>query len=144
VARPATRAARPAAAAARHGGKEQRRKGWRRGRHTWWQGAMVKRPATQGRRARRKAQERQGRPRKGVAPSARRKGGKARHAGGAPGGETQRSEGRWHRLTRGVHSVIIDPAAMAVYGGNANAEAHVANAVASEGPETDRSMASEM
>ena len=34
---------------------------------------------------------------------------------------------------------MVDPAAMAVNGGNANGEAHVAHAVAGDGPDVDRS-----
>jgi len=39
---------------------------------------------------------------------------------------------------------MVDPAAMAVDGGNANGEAHVAHAVAGDGPNVDRSTYPEM
>jgi len=39
---------------------------------------------------------------------------------------------------------MVDPAAMAVNGGNANGEAHVAHAVAGEGPDEDPSTDPEM
>jgi len=39
---------------------------------------------------------------------------------------------------------VVDPAAMAVDGGNANGEAHVAHAVAGDGPDVDRSTDPEM
>ena len=39
---------------------------------------------------------------------------------------------------------MVDPAAMAVDGGNANGEAHGAHAVAGDGPDVDRSTDPEM
>jgi len=72
-------------------------------------------------------------------PAAKRKGCKAGDAGGAPGSEVKRSQGRQQGLTPGAPTIMIDPIAMAVDGGNANGEAHVAHAVAEEGPEVERS-----
>jgi len=59
--------------------------------------------------------------------------------GGKPGGYVRRRQGLAPRYTSKV-----DPGAMAVDGGNANGEAHVAHAVAGEGPDVYRSTDPEM
>jgi len=77
-------------------------------------------------------------------PAARRNGGKTGDAGGTPGSEAQGSPGRWQGFRPGVRTILVDPAAMAVYGGKVNGEAHVAHAVAGGGPKVHRSTAPEM
>jgi len=67
---------------------------------------------------------------------------RASRAGGAgakPGGYVRRRQGSTPRYTS-----MVDPAAMAVDGGNANGEAHVAHAIAGDGPDFDRSTDPEM
>jgi len=79
-----------------------------------------------------------------VRPAATWKAGKAGDAGGVPSGKAQGWQSRRQGLTPWVPIIMIDPACMAVDGGNANGEAHMAHAVAGEGRNVDRSTAPEM
>jgi len=75
--------------------------------------------------------------RQGPAARAIRAAARATRAGGAgakPGGYVRRRQGLTLRYTS-----MVNPAAMAVDGGNVNGEAHVAHAVAGDGPDVDRS-----
>ena len=60
-------------------------------------------------------------------------------AGAKPGGYVRRRQGLTPRYT-----IMVDPVAMAVDGGNANGEAHVPHAVAGYGPNFDLSTDPEM
>jgi len=80
--------------------------------------------------------------RQGPAARATRVGGAGGSPCGAsakPGGYIRRRQGLTPRYTR-----MVDPAAMAVDGGNANGEAHVTHAVSGDGPDVDRSTDPEM
>jgi len=60
-------------------------------------------------------------------------------AGAKPGGDVRKRQGLTPRYTS-----MVDPAVMAVDGGNANGEAHVAHAVTGDGPDVNRSTELEM
>jgi len=61
-----------------------------------------------------------------------------------PAARTVRLAARRQGLTPGLPTIMVDPAAVAVDGGNANGGVHVAHAVAGEGPAVDRSTDPEM
>jgi len=117
-------------------GRRRERFAWRRGRFALRRGQRRQRPAARAVRLAARAIRLAARARAATAGCAGRPPG---GAGAKPGGYVWKRHG-----TKPRYTIMVDPAAMAVGGGNANGEAHVAHDVAGDEPDVDRSTDPEM